>query len=168
MNKTKPRTKHKSASETVSVWYDSMQQISAAEKIPLGVLRAAKRAGCPMFKNGRVCLTGLRAWIANNSDKLQVGNDPKDLRQAKLREEIRKLKIANDTKEGALILRSKVVEIHARILGMVLPRLKQILENELPQRVYGLSVPDTRVLTKTTYDDIAEVFHDAGELWSGA
>jgi hypothetical protein len=167
-NAPKAKSVGKPMAEVSSSWYDSMAQISAAEKIPLEVLRVAKRNGCPNFKGGRVCITGLREWIAANAGKLNTASDPKDLRSAKLMQEIRKLKIQNDTKEGALILRSKVVENHARILGSVLPRVKQMLENEVPQQVYGLGVPDIRVHMKGVYDEIASVFNQAGELWRGS
>lgn len=148
--------------------YDTLQAASSGMQIPIEILKAAKRAGCPNFVHGRVIIAGLQDWITEHDDQLRSQiTEPGSLRDKKLTEEIRKLRIANDAKEGRLIARSFVVETHAKILGAVLPRVKQVLENEYPKDVHGLSIPDIREKGKATYDAIADAFHRAGEMWSG-
>jgi len=153
----------------VSTWYDSIAQCAAVEKIPIAVLKAAKRAGCPNFRGSRVDSVGLTKWIADHSDDVKVSDgDTGSLRDQKLAQEVRKLKLRNDAREGKLIAKTVVVETHAKILGRVMPRVKQILENEYPAQVFGLSAPDIREKGKAAFDEIATVFNHAGHLWGQA
>ena len=91
MKKRKPRT------------FDSLRAAAAALKLPLRTLQAAKRGGCPAFKSNRVYEAELLKWLEANP--VIETNDPRD---EKLREEIRKLRIANDAKEGRLVERAWV------------------------------------------------------------
>src|ERR1041385_3760444 len=75
-----------------------------------------------------------------------LGNKPdKSLREQKLTEEIRKLKLANDMKENRLLDKSVFIGILQRILGPLDNLIEQKLVNEWPTAVAGLEPAAARV-----------------------
>lgn len=149
------------------VTFDTFAQASSSMGIPLEVLKAAKRAGCPMFKGSRVVSVGLREWIAAHAEAVKQAAAGDSLKDQKTREEIRRLKNGNDADEGLLIKRSVVCENHAAILGRLLPRLETILTSEYPQMVVGLDLVQVRIKGRQVFDSILASFREAGDLWAG-
>ena len=49
--------------------FDSMRSAASGAGIPLSVLRSAKRAGCPAFRNTRVFLLEFVAWYFSRKTK---------------------------------------------------------------------------------------------------
>lgn len=95
--------------------FDSLRSAAAGLKLPLRVLKTAKQAGCSAFRSNRVYEAELLAWIEANPEAINAASD--DPRDEKLREEIRKLRIANDAKEGRLVERAWAAERMQRAAG---------------------------------------------------
>jgi hypothetical protein len=74
------------------------------------------------------------------------------LREAKLREEIRKLRTANDRTEQRMVARQKVQEAFSKTNRAVEASLRQRLENEYPTGVAGLEPAQARVYGKRLVD----------------
>ena len=85
------------------------------------------------------------------------------IKERKTFEEWRKLKLANDVKEGVLIPRSLVAETVRRLAAKFGELLTAKLEQEYPATVAGLDVPSARIYGKKLNDQIrAEV-----QGWAG-
>lgn len=87
-----------------SIVYDTMKAASAGIPLPMRTLKWAKGEGCPAFRGARIHVSELLRWLEANPFDGSSG----DPREEKLREEIRKLRIANDAKEGRLVERAWV------------------------------------------------------------
>ena len=93
------------------------------------------------------------------------GLNENDMKQAKLSEEHRKLKIANDHKERKLILVDSVKSCVSRVLARVDQILEQKLSNEYPAAVAGLDVAGARGFGKRLGDQIRVEFQGLKEEW---
>lgn len=101
---------------------------------PVEWIKAAKHAGVPGFAaNGRVPLKETKEWIEANKDKLSAPQNPSNLKEQKLAEEVRKLKIANDLKQSKLVEVSWVCERMAELGGRFNTIEAEVLK-EAPQR----------------------------------
>lgn len=87
------------------------------------------------------------------------------LREEKLVEEIRKLRIANDREEEKLILTAAVGESVRRCLGPAAATLEQRLVNEYPTAVAGLDVPQARIYGKRLTDELLGFFQALASEW---
>lgn len=93
------------------------------------------------------------------------GLNQNEMRQNKLMEEHRKLKILNDLKEGQLVPVEKVKHTHSRTLARIDQIIEQKLSNEYPSAVAGLDVPQARVYGKRLGDQLREEFQKLAEEW---
>lgn len=138
---TKPRT------------FDSIAAAATALKLPRRVIQNAKRAGCEAFQGSRVKEAELLAWLEANPQAVDAASaDPRD---EKLREEIRKLRIANDAKEGRLIERAWMAERLQRCAGR-LNTFRAKSEAEHPTRFAAANgdVAATRTILRGIWDEI--------------
>lgn len=131
-----------------------MKAAAAGMKRPLRTIQAAKSAGCPAFRSNRIYEGELLTWLADHPEisKLRAGDD---LKGRKLREEIRKLKLANDLKADQLISRQWMAERwHA--CGGDLDRLRLKSEGEDPQLFAAAQgdVPACRAVVQKIWDGI--------------
>ena len=81
--------------------------------------RRLNSAGC--LPGGRYDIAKLRKWIAENESALKVEGEKLSLREQKLNEEIRKLRIANDEKEGLVVRIAWVAERDASLAERARP-----------------------------------------------
>lgn len=89
----------------------------------------------------------------------------KTLKDEKILEEIRKLRIANDAREGKLISRELVNSTLAHAFGEITRLLDQKLENELPALLQGLDIPGCRVKGKQLNDSIRSKLSELVSTW---
>ena len=82
-------------------------------------------------------------------------------------EEWRKLKIANDVKEGVLIPRAAVAETVRKLGAKFGELLTAKLEQEYPATVAGLDVPSARIYGKKLNDQIRAEVRTWAEDWGG-
>lgn len=133
--------------------FDSLKAAAAGLRLPLRVLQAAKRAGCTAFRSNRVYASELLAWLEANPAAIEMaGEDPRD---EKIREEIRKLRIANDAKEGRLVERAWVGEKMQRAAGE-LNTLRAKWEAEMPLKFAETmgDIPECRTILRGIFDDV--------------
>jgi signal recognition particle GTPase len=88
------------------------------------------------------------------------------LKDDKLTEEIRKLRMANDEKDKKLILKSKVKESLRRCLTPAAAILEQRLVNEYPTGVAGLDVPQARIYGKRLCDELMVFLQSLETEWA--
>lgn len=133
--------------------FDSLKAAAAGLKLPLRVLQSAKAAGCPAFRSNRVYESELLQWLADHPDA--VGAADNDPRSEKLQEEIRKLRIANDAKEGRLVERAWVAERIQRAAGE-LNSLRAKWEAEKPMAFAATNgdVTECRTILRGIMDEI--------------
>ena len=104
--------------------------------------------------------------LAKILDVLRPTTGDKDgdsIKEKKTFEEWRKLKLANDLKEGGVIPRAVVAETVRKLAAKFAALLDAKLEQEYPATVAGLDVPAARIYGKKLNDQIrAEV-----QSWAG-
>lgn len=139
--------------------FDTLGSAASGMGIPKEHIQFAKTHGCQAFKNGRVDETILRAWLADKEDQIKA-NPNATLRDQKLAEEIRKLRLGNDKKEGSVQNVSALIELLATVLGGALQNLEQKLLNEAPAFLEGLDAPQIRVKLRVFYDQFRANTHE--------
>lgn len=145
--------------------FDSMTSAAAALGVSREVIAAAKNSGecIEAFHGSRVIEQPLLRWISANSDK--VASQAVTLKDKKVAEEIRKLKLKNDKDEGKLVPRAAVAESIRKVSGPINFLIDQKLENEYPSAVAGLDVPQARIYGKRLADSIKEEFQKLFTAW---
>lgn len=139
--------------------FDSMGQAAAALGVGMEVLKSAKRAGCGAFRpGGRVQEKQLLAFIKEHGSELSTGSDSGSLKDQKIKEEIRKLKIKNDRDEKLSVLKTEVASSIRRCLSKITPMLEQKLINEYPTVVSGLGVAEVRIYSRRLNDALLVEF----------
>lgn len=89
------------------------------------------------------------------------------IKEKKTFEEWRKLKLANDVKDGVLILRSAVAETVRKLGSKMASLLDAKLEQEYPAAVAGLDVPAARIYGKKLNDQLRIEVQAWAKLWHG-
>lgn len=143
----------------------NMAQAASRMGVGLEVLRRAKKAGCSAFlRNGSVHVDVAEKWIAEHSTEMSESLSD-SLKDQKLREEVRKLKLSNDFKADITVERSKVAEKMQKIIGRAIRTLEQKLLNEYPSAVAGLEPEAARVYGRRVFDSIVESMRKFGSEW---
>lgn len=88
------------------------------------------------------------------------------LKDEKLMEEIRKLRIGNDREEKKSVLRTAVAGAIRRCLGPAAAMLEQRLVNEYPTAVAGLDVPQARIYGKRLCDEVLSALQRLEAEWA--
>jgi hypothetical protein len=145
--------------------FDNYAQAAGAMGVTKAILRRAKELNCPAFKQGnRIWEDEFLTWYLEHAGELKADEEDELTPQhKKIYEEIRKLKIGNDTKQRLVI---PIGEIKSAIGGFAVrtrAMLIQKLENEYPSVVAGLDVPGARVYGKRLNDSILEELRRMGE-----
>ena len=129
---------------TPSGCFDTIKQASVMTGVPAAVLTAAKHAGCPGFRHGRVHWSEVKPWLDANPIPSAAEGVPEDIHAARFQEvleKVRKLKLVNDVRAGRLIEIDKVKAMHAGICANW-NTLRSRIEAEWPIRFVGLQEPD--------------------------
>lgn len=109
----------------------------------------------PVANSGGKKLYSLAAVEAELAKKPKVEQSLKD---QKTFEEVRKLRIANDAKEGRLVPRDQYESWIAKVRSGVDVIIEQKLVNEYPSAVAGMDVPQARIFGKRLGDQLREEF----------
>jgi len=151
--------------KTPKAW-DTLRACSASTKISIDVLRHLKNGGSEAFRGGRIyrakLLEDLQKFLASG-EKLQVSGALKD---SKLFEEIRRLRLRNDRDERRLVPIAYVESRHSAVAARVGGILRQKLEVEYPNAAAGLDVRGARVYGKRLNDDIMGEFQKLNAEWT--
>ncbi len=107
---------------------------------------------------------GAKLYTAAQVEAALAAKPDKSLKDEKLTEEVRKLRIKNDKDEEKLVPVAWVAESDSKILARVDQILEQKLSNEYPSAVAGLDVPQARVYGKRLGDQIRGEFHKMKEF----
>ena len=143
--------------------FDSMSQAASAMELPTELLKRAKARGCPAFRpGGRVDEVGLREWLAAHGDEITEGDTKLSLQIEKLREEVRKLRLVNDERDGVLVEKSKVIDAIQRA-GAAWHSERLRMEAEWPAKLAGIvSVPEMASKVKEQMDRVSAVLNGLG------
>lgn len=166
-----PRKNPKNAHSRFSTRSPAAGGIAAAAGIlgiPARTVRAAKRAGCPAFRWSRVHLDELTAWLeANPVLPRQADSELDAARLAKLNEQVRKLKLANDEVAGRLIDRDKVAAALASCCAdWNVARVR--FEAEAPAEMARLEADACRVVVRRMMDEVGRVLAGCARHFGGA
>jgi hypothetical protein len=88
------------------------------------------------------------------------------LKDQKLIEEIRKLRIANDKEEGLTVAKGKVNDSMRRCLSPAVATIEQRLVNEYPTAVAGLDVPQARIYGRRLADELIAFLRAFEKEWA--
>lgn len=144
-----------------------MSSAAAALGVSKETLQLAKNSkeGSKAFRGSRVDEKALLDWMSRQPASQSQNITELSLKDQKLAEEIRKLRIRNDKEEGRLLLASVVgpalrnVSVNQRLA------LKRILETELPERVAGKKLAQITEEMRQAADQICDVFREGVRKW---
>jgi hypothetical protein len=134
--------------------FDSMAQAAAALRISKDSLKRAKEMGAPGFYGSRVNGREFTEWWKKNGGQIQAAASSGSLRDQKLAEEVRKLRIANDQKESKLIDAAKNDQFLLAASKGFQAILWQKLLNELPASAANQDAPAIRILAENVYNRV--------------
>ncbi len=141
----------------------SMAAAARVLKVTARTLRNWKGEGCPGFEpDGRVDVAAVRVWTEK---KLEDRRGTVDAREEKLLEEIRRLRLANDQKEGRLVERAWVAsKIQLAAAEWNTARMKCEAEMPVAMAAAGDDVAQQRALLKEKITDpIAAILQALGK-----
>jgi hypothetical protein len=98
--------------------------------------------------------------------KLEDASGSVALKDQKLMEEIRKLRVANDAKEKQVVSVAKVHGAIVQTANEVRNILRVKLENEWPAKVAGLDVTQARVYGMRLSDELMTAFQGLSKFWN--
>lgn len=98
----------------------SLKAAASMLDYPPAWISKAKAAGCEGFNaKGSVLLAPVKAWIEAHMDELMAAKEELSLRDQKLAEEVRKLRLRNDRDAGKLVELSWITERFHRLAGEI-------------------------------------------------
>lgn len=133
--------------------FDSMKACAAALNVSVDVVRRIKESGSTAFQGSRINAEQFQKDLSAYGERKKV-EGKLSLRDQKLLEEIRRLKLENDESESRLISKAWVVSRIAACGSKVRGILRQKLEIEYPNAAAGLDVRGARVYGKRLVDDV--------------
>jgi len=133
------------------------------------LLAALKSQGCPAFRNGRVHLDELEAYIVANQDqvdRLEAECDEMDDVDVNLkREKLRRLKQANDITAGLYLLKTEAAAKVETLASEMKNTLRRRLEDELPRELTGKTESEIRESLTAVVDELCDHFSN-GTQWT--
>lgn len=131
---------------------ESIPAAAAICKATEDVVKRAKKLGCPAFEAGnRIDVALLSKWLKENNEEMIVKGDNISLKDQKLNEEIRKLRIANDGKEKLVILKSQIIARDSLLADRFKTTLYSKLVDEAPADMTN-DVATNRALLRNVAD----------------
>lgn len=128
-------------------------------KILVGVPPDGEERGSPVWRLSTFNAAA-EAYIAAT----QSGNSTAPLKEQKTAEEVRKLRLANDLKEGKLIERQLVLS-RAQVMASELNKLRTECESRYPVKLAGRDIAGCREAVRAMFDDIGRTMADFAKLW---
>lgn len=123
------------------------------------LLKAAKKAGCPAFRNGRIYVAELSAWLEKNKVDPGAVQGKEEWQIQKLQEETRRLRRVNDVDDGKLVSIEEVREINARIDADIIRALLESFGDALLLKMEGASFAQRKVLITEAIDRVLDKVH---------
>lgn len=135
----------------------SMKAAASMLNFPMTWISIAKASGCAGFNaKGSVLLKPVRDWILENQTKLESTADQLPLREQKLAEEVRRLRIRNDKDAGKLVEVAYIEHQDAACCSnWHAARIK--VEQEWPPRLAGKDIPECRTILRELTSEIGRI-----------
>ena len=134
---------------------ESIQAAASLINASVAVVKRAKELGCGAFKQGnRIDIEELRKWVSENLERLPITGGDISLKEQKLNEEIRKLKLQNDEKEKKLVPITKH-EGEIREMSNEVRKCMYALPSRAPE-LAGLPVPDIEIRLTAWMDEVVQ------------
>lgn len=95
------------------------REAEAVTGYPAAWVREACESGRARTPGGRIDLNAVKAFVTANRDKLESSADQLPLKEQKLAEQVRQLRLRNDHDAGKLVERAWVAERHSRLAGEI-------------------------------------------------
>lgn len=149
----------------------NFRQASAKTKIPVPWIKRACESSDARTPGGRIDLAAVKRWVAANRKQLEATTGELSLRDQKLAEEVRRLRLRNDRDAEKLVetawIGAKMMEAGGRS-----NQIYMRLENELPPKLaeLGGDIAKIREALRAGLDGVraeiqglAEIFRREGE-----
>lgn len=146
--------------------FDTMESAAGALGLSVKAIKRIKAAGCTAFRNGRIHEKELLEYVSAHRAELETPGSTDSLKEQKLSEEIRKLRIANDGREKLVIGREAVAAALAEWARSFSELLEAKLENEWPALVHGMELAEIRAKGKELADQARAGVQELGrKIW---
>ncbi|MGC3961306.1 MAG: hypothetical protein QM813_26285 [Verrucomicrobiota bacterium] len=136
--------------------YDSIGQCAAHSKVPIAILKEAKRLGCPAFRSTRIHFDEFLPWMFATLMDDKATNWGEELKRAQTMRE--RIKLAED--DGRVVDRATVSDGIAKAVGIMFGELDRVFTSELPTRGKGMDELGLRKLSVTEIEKIKTTLRD--------
>lgn len=130
--------------------YDTLGQCAAMARVPLSILKEAKKLGCPAFRHGRVYFDEFLPWVFATLLDDKATNWGEELKRAQAMRE--RIKLAED--EGRVVDSNTINEGISKSVGVIFRELDRVFISELPSRGKGMDELGLRKLATTEIEKI--------------
>lgn len=130
-------------------------------------LCAIRDTGCQAFRSGRIYEKELLEYMAQTKepDTKAEALTEWELKQEKLKEEVRRLKIDNDRNDKILVDSRSIIQSISEVGAKVRSILDRKLRVEYPKAVNGLTIPQTAKFGQVLADQIMAEFRSLEDEW---
>lgn len=132
--------------------YDTLGQCASMAKVPVAILKEAKKLGCPAFKHGRVYFEEFLPWMFATLMDDKATDWGAELKRAQAMRE--RIKLAED--DGRVVDRTTVSDGIAKAVGILFGELDRVFTSELPTRGKGMDELGLRKLSLTEIEKIKD------------
>ncbi len=123
------------------------------------LLRAAKKAGCGAFRNGRIYVKELSDWLKNNEGKTANPSSKEALQIEKLKEEVARLRRENAIEDSRYVSIEEHKQINAKIDGEILTALDDVFSDGLIHDLGGQDFAGRRAMIDDALATVREKIH---------
>lgn len=146
-----------------NAWHGTLSVAATVFGVSRKAMSILKSEGCPAFSNGRVDgsripedrLREIEASLKGASGPVDEGMTTEEAKRRKTVEEVRKLSIANDAKEGLLCRRGQVAEAFQRIASRITEARTQS-ETRDPLKLVGKDLHGMREGVRSIWDEVGK------------
>jgi hypothetical protein len=130
--------------------------IAAHSKVPISILKEAKKLGCPAFRSTRIHFEEFLPWMFATLMDDKATNWGEELKRAQAMRE--RIKLAED--DGRVVDRTTVADGIAKAVGVMFGELDRVFTSELPTRGKGMDELGLRKLAATEIEKIKAGMRD--------
>ena len=144
-----------------------MTGLAAQLGVSRKTLEAWRGQGCPGLPPEKIDLAAIQQWAADTGKRAADVSGLAASKEAKLAEEIRKLRIRNERDEGALISRAWVADRIQKAAGeWARARLKFEAEAPVAMSAAHGDVASQRIVARHLADEVARILQSLHEVFA--
>jgi len=147
----------------------TLKQASVATGLAVATIKRIRDDYAPKcFRSGRIYTIELQKWVADNSDKLMVGDEPQSKEEWQIEEIKRrceKIEIGNKRLKGDLIPVSEILDM-VTLLATEIVKIHKQNETNLPVALANMEQDQIRSILRNVTEDVCKRMQPILEKWN--